>query len=220
MICPPCQARLSGLPPPAPVLSGGSRIAVHSSPGHAHDSTHRAPRHHPCAYIMKRRTLSPPPKAVLVRARMCFPSPLRGGARGGGLCVCGRLSRDNPALPVPGISDGLATAPRCTAVKPCALRVPARHAAALGIATLPSMLVTMAVRRCREHAASRGSPAEPSFGVRPMSKSRLFVSALAVAGLGAVALGYAAPQFGKAWLPQCRSQLACASAVPPGLQRP
>lgn len=34
-----------------------------------------------------------------------------------------------------------------------------------------------------------------------MSKSRLFVFVLAVAGLGAVALGYAAPQFGKAWLP-------------------
>ncbi|NJO33595.1 MAG: hypothetical protein HC869_11035 [Rhodospirillales bacterium] len=34
-----------------------------------------------------------------------------------------------------------------------------------------------------------------------MSKSRLFASALAVAGLGAVALGYAAPQLGKAWLP-------------------
>lgn len=34
-----------------------------------------------------------------------------------------------------------------------------------------------------------------------MSKSRLFASVLAVAGLGAVALGYAAPQLGKAWLP-------------------
>lgn len=34
-----------------------------------------------------------------------------------------------------------------------------------------------------------------------MSKSRLFALVLAVVGLGAVALGYAAPQFGKAWLP-------------------
>ena len=34
----------------------------------------------------------------------------------------------------------------------------------------------------------------------PLSKSRLFVSALAIAGLGAVALGYAAPHAGKTWL--------------------
>ena len=49
-----------------------------------------------------------------------------------------------------------------------------------------------------------------------MSKSRLFVSALAVAGLGAVALGYAAPQLGKAWLPNAdRSSLVQAPAAGP-----
>jgi len=47
-----------------------------------------------------------------------------------------------------------------------------------------------------------------------MSKSRLFVSALAVAGLGAVALGYAAPQLGKAWLPSAdRSSLVQAPST-------
>ena len=44
----------SGLRPPAPVLSGGSRITVRSSPGQRHESTSRSRRHHPCAYIMKR----------------------------------------------------------------------------------------------------------------------------------------------------------------------
>jgi len=34
----------------------------------------------------------------------------------------------------------------------------------------------------------------------PLSKSRLVVSGLAIAGLGAVALGYAAPYVGKTWL--------------------
>lgn len=49
-----------------------------------------------------------------------------------------------------------------------------------------------------------------------MSKSRLFVSALAVAVLGAVALGYAAPQLGKAWLPHAdRSSLAQAPSAGP-----
>ena len=49
-----------------------------------------------------------------------------------------------------------------------------------------------------------------------MSKSRLFVSALAVAGLGAVALGYAAPQLGKAWLPNAdRSSLVQAPSAGP-----
>jgi hypothetical protein len=49
-----------------------------------------------------------------------------------------------------------------------------------------------------------------------MSKSRLFVSALAVAGLGAVALGYAAPQLGKAWLPSAdRSSLVQAPSAGP-----
>lgn len=33
-----------------------------------------------------------------------------------------------------------------------------------------------------------------------LSKSRLFASALAVAGIGAVALGYSAPQLGKTWM--------------------
>ena len=48
-----------------------------------------------------------------------------------------------------------------------------------------------------------------------MTKSRLFASALAVAGLGAVALGYAAPQFGKAWLPQAdRSSIVQAPPTP------
>jgi multidrug efflux pump subunit AcrA (membrane-fusion protein) len=51
-----------------------------------------------------------------------------------------------------------------------------------------------------------------------MSKSRLFVSALAVAGLGAVALGYAAPQFAKTWRPHADrsalAQTAPADAVP------
>ncbi len=35
-----------------------------------------------------------------------------------------------------------------------------------------------------------------------LSKSRLFVSALAAAGLGAVVLGYAAPHVGNIWLPR------------------
>ena len=49
-----------------------------------------------------------------------------------------------------------------------------------------------------------------------MSKSRLFVSALAVAGLGAVALGYAAPQLGKAWLPNAdRGSLVQAPSAGP-----
>jgi len=49
-----------------------------------------------------------------------------------------------------------------------------------------------------------------------MSKSRLFVSTLAVAGLGAVALGYAAPQLGKAWLPNAdRSSLVQAPSAGP-----
>lgn len=49
-----------------------------------------------------------------------------------------------------------------------------------------------------------------------MSKSRLFVPALAVAGLGAVALGYAAPQLGKAWLTNAdRSSLAQAPSTGP-----
>lgn len=34
-----------------------------------------------------------------------------------------------------------------------------------------------------------------------LSKSRLFASALAIAGIGAVALGYSAPQLGKTWMP-------------------
>lgn len=38
------------------------------------------------------------------------------------------------------------------------------------------------------------------------SKSRLFVFALAAAGLGAVALGYAAPQLGKAWQPNAEQR--------------
>jgi hypothetical protein len=49
-----------------------------------------------------------------------------------------------------------------------------------------------------------------------MSKSRLFVSALAVAGLGAVALGYAAPQMTKAWLPNAdRNSLVQAPSAGP-----
>ena len=49
-----------------------------------------------------------------------------------------------------------------------------------------------------------------------MSKSRLFVSVLAVAGLGAVALGYAAPQLGKAWLPNAdRNSLVQAPSAGP-----
>jgi hypothetical protein len=34
-----------------------------------------------------------------------------------------------------------------------------------------------------------------------LSKSRLFASGLAIAALGAVGLGYAAPHLGRAWLP-------------------
>ncbi len=49
-----------------------------------------------------------------------------------------------------------------------------------------------------------------------MTKSRLFVSALAVAGLGAVALGYAAPQLGKAWWPNAdRNALVQAPSAGP-----
>jgi hypothetical protein len=46
-----------------------------------------------------------------------------------------------------------------------------------------------------------------------MSKSRLFVSVLAVAGLGAVALGYAAPHLGRTWLPGS-DRSASAQAAP------
>ena len=47
------------------------------------------------------------------------------------------------------------------------------------------------------------------FRLMSLSKSRLFVSALAIAGLGAVALGYAAPHLGKTWLPSAdRSAVA------------
>ena len=78
VICPPCQARYTGLPPPAPVLSGGSRRPAVSPPGHAHGSTSRAPRHHPCTYIMKR---DPYPR----RPKLCSASPvLRGQGRGEG----------------------------------------------------------------------------------------------------------------------------------------
>lgn len=35
-----------------------------------------------------------------------------------------------------------------------------------------------------------------------LSKSRLFASSLAIAALGAVGLGYAAPHLGKSWLPR------------------
>ena len=47
-----------------------------------------------------------------------------------------------------------------------------------------------------------------------LSKSRLLMSGLAVAGLGAVALGYAAPHFGRAVLPDAeRNALAEAAPV-------
>jgi hypothetical protein len=82
---------VSGLPPPAPVLSGGSRIADHSSPGHAHGNTPRIPRHHPCAYIMKRGTYPrasnlwfaiPSPRSYGERVMVvepCFRHAVRGG---------------------------------------------------------------------------------------------------------------------------------------------
>ena len=51
-----------------------------------------------------------------------------------------------------------------------------------------------------------------------MSMSRLFVSTLAVAGLGAVGPGYAAPHLGKAWLPNAdRSPLVQAPSAGPSL---
>jgi hypothetical protein len=52
----------SALRPPAPVLSGGSRITVRSSPRHAHESTSPAARHPPCAYIMNPGTYPRRPK--------------------------------------------------------------------------------------------------------------------------------------------------------------
>jgi hypothetical protein len=71
----------------------------------------------------------------------------------------------------------------------------------LGIATWPPTLVMMApkVLRLRVDLLLASSL---KVGVRPMrlSKSRLVASGFAIAGLGAVALGYAAPHLGGTWL--------------------
>jgi len=64
---------VTGLPPSAPVLSGGSRIADRSSPRHSHPSTPHCKCHHPHTYIMKPYPLSPLPEAVPVRADSHMP---------------------------------------------------------------------------------------------------------------------------------------------------
>src|SRR5262245_10971758 len=63
-----------------------------------------------------------------------------------------------------------------------------------GITTLPPTLPIMAYRAAGR--SQHGSSAMSS------SKSRLLLSGLAVAGLGALALGYAAPQLSRSLLPR------------------
>jgi hypothetical protein len=47
-----------------------------------------------------------------------------------------------------------------------------------------------------------------------LSKSRLIVSGLACAGLGAIALGYAAPQLGKTWSAGSNAQAVAQESAP------
>jgi hypothetical protein len=96
VICPPCQARYTGLPPPAPVLSGGSRIADRSSPGHAHRSTICARRHLPCAYIMKREPYPRRKKPWFYARPTCFPPPCGEGLGVG--AVRGATTHANPVV--------------------------------------------------------------------------------------------------------------------------
>jgi hypothetical protein len=85
MICPPCQARLPDCRPRLlcwEAAPGSPRIP---SPGHAHWSTPRAPRHPPSTYIMNRETYPRPPKPwICTRSprRSLSPPAGRGPGRG------------------------------------------------------------------------------------------------------------------------------------------
>ena len=83
MVCPPCQARYSGLRPPAPSLRDGSRAPRFSSP--RPDAHRHAQRrcHPPHTFIYFRQILSPPRKAVLRRVSPLPACGERARVRGG-----------------------------------------------------------------------------------------------------------------------------------------
>ena len=68
MICPPCQARYTGLPPPAPVLSGGSRMPSAHLRGTRIGTSSRFASSSVCIHY-ETRTLSPPPNLWFGRQR-------------------------------------------------------------------------------------------------------------------------------------------------------
>jgi hypothetical protein len=77
----------------------------------------------------------------------------------------------------------------------------------LAVATWPLALTMMAGRNRNQHGAK----------AMALSKSRLFASGLAVAGLaGAVALGYATPHWGQTFFASRGDQNALVQAAPPG----